>query len=298
MPATPWLCAYWPVMKVARAGQQSGNESTALAKLVPLLGQQPLHVRHRATSAAAMSSVITTRMFGRRRRRRPPGAPRGRAATAVARRSPGARRRHGLSRPARPSRRARRHRVPSVRIAPTVTRCVTLCQLWRRATPTGNGSRRTREAEPARGSSRPRPSWSASAPTAELNVGEVMGAGRARADDLLPPLRRPRRPADPRQPRGDRASSTRPRSRSRTRRAGRSPRRSRAAIEPAVAVYAATARCCGRSPRPRAADPRIAAGQARCAAASTSWSARGRSRGARGAGPSPISPRRRGRSTG
>ncbi len=46
MPLTPWLWAYWPVMKVARAGQQSGKESIALAKVVPLLGEQLLDVRH------------------------------------------------------------------------------------------------------------------------------------------------------------------------------------------------------------------------------------------------------------
>ena len=43
---TPWLWAYWPVMKVARAGQQSGNESTASAKVVPLLAEQPPDLRH------------------------------------------------------------------------------------------------------------------------------------------------------------------------------------------------------------------------------------------------------------
>ena len=46
MPPTPWLWAYWPVMKVARAGQQSGNESTASANVVPCVGEQAPDVRH------------------------------------------------------------------------------------------------------------------------------------------------------------------------------------------------------------------------------------------------------------
>ena len=46
LPPTPWLWAYWPVMKVAREGQQSGNESTASAKVVPRRGEQALDVWH------------------------------------------------------------------------------------------------------------------------------------------------------------------------------------------------------------------------------------------------------------
>src|SRR3954468_16209262 len=65
LPATPWLCAYWPVMKVAREGQQSGNESTALVNFVPCCASSLRTFGIFATSAAAWSSVITTRMFGR-----------------------------------------------------------------------------------------------------------------------------------------------------------------------------------------------------------------------------------------
>ena len=65
MPPTPWLWAYWPVMKVARAGQQSGKESIASAKVVPCLASSRLTWGMNWTSVVAMSSVITTRMFGR-----------------------------------------------------------------------------------------------------------------------------------------------------------------------------------------------------------------------------------------
>ena len=65
LPATPWLCAYWPVMKVAREGQQSGNESTASANVVPFAASRRLTFGMCARSACAWSSVITTRMFGR-----------------------------------------------------------------------------------------------------------------------------------------------------------------------------------------------------------------------------------------
>ena len=65
LPMTLWLWAYWPVMKVARAGQQSGNESTASAKVVPCRPSRRLTFGMCVTSAVAWSSVITTRMFGR-----------------------------------------------------------------------------------------------------------------------------------------------------------------------------------------------------------------------------------------
>ena len=65
LPATPWLWAYCPVMKVAREGQQSGNESIASANVVPRLASRRFTFGMCATSAWAWSSVITTRMFGR-----------------------------------------------------------------------------------------------------------------------------------------------------------------------------------------------------------------------------------------
>src|SRR3954470_24802066 len=65
LPSTPWLCAYWPVMKVARDGQQSGNESTAFVNLVPCAASSLRTFGIWARSAAAWSSVITTRMLGR-----------------------------------------------------------------------------------------------------------------------------------------------------------------------------------------------------------------------------------------
>ena len=52
-------------MKVARDGQQRGNESTAFVKVVPWRASSFLTFGIFATSAAALSSVITTRMFGR-----------------------------------------------------------------------------------------------------------------------------------------------------------------------------------------------------------------------------------------
>src|SRR3954463_1767423 len=52
-------------MKVARAGQQSGNESTASANVVPRRASRRLTLGIFLTSVAASSSVITTRMFGR-----------------------------------------------------------------------------------------------------------------------------------------------------------------------------------------------------------------------------------------
>src|SRR3954463_12341437 len=65
LPTTPWLCAYWPVMNVARDGQQSGNESTAFVNFVPRAASSLRTFGIFARSAAAWSSVITTRMFGR-----------------------------------------------------------------------------------------------------------------------------------------------------------------------------------------------------------------------------------------
>src|SRR3954469_19957232 len=52
-------------MKVAREGQQSGDESTALVELVPWFARSLRTLGIFARSAAAWSSVITTRMFGR-----------------------------------------------------------------------------------------------------------------------------------------------------------------------------------------------------------------------------------------
>src|SRR4051812_22252378 len=52
-------------MKVAREGQQSGNESTAFVNFVPCWASRRRTFGIWARSAAAWSSVITTRMFGR-----------------------------------------------------------------------------------------------------------------------------------------------------------------------------------------------------------------------------------------
>src|SRR5215207_8269641 len=65
LPLTPWLWAYWPVMNVARDGQQSGKESIALLNDVPWRASSRLTFGIFATSLSAWSSVITTRMFGR-----------------------------------------------------------------------------------------------------------------------------------------------------------------------------------------------------------------------------------------
>src|SRR3954467_2219046 len=51
-------------MKVARDGQQSGNESTALVNFVPWAASSLRTFGICARSAAAWSSVMTTRMFG------------------------------------------------------------------------------------------------------------------------------------------------------------------------------------------------------------------------------------------
>src|SRR4051812_310476 len=52
-------------MNVARDGQQRGNESTALEKLVPCSASRRGTFGIFARSAADWSSVMTTRMFGR-----------------------------------------------------------------------------------------------------------------------------------------------------------------------------------------------------------------------------------------
>jgi len=65
LPATPWLWAYWPVMKVARDGQHSGKESTVSANVVPWAASSLRTFGIFATSVSAWSSVMTTRMFGR-----------------------------------------------------------------------------------------------------------------------------------------------------------------------------------------------------------------------------------------
>src|SRR3954469_20654329 len=67
-------------MKVARDGQQSGNESTAFVNFVPCAASNLRTFGICARSAAAWSSVMTTRMLGR------PSCPAlaGRAAAGVA----------------------------------------------------------------------------------------------------------------------------------------------------------------------------------------------------------------------
>ena len=114
-PSTPWLWAYWPVMKVARAGQQSGKESTASANVVPCRRAAAGRSACTATSAAAMSSVITTRMFGRPSRSAARGGPRAGGAGRTAERPS-----------ASDGERAGDRSGPSRR--PTRTYRVTLCQ--------------------------------------------------------------------------------------------------------------------------------------------------------------------------
>ena len=120
LPLTPWLWAYWPVMKVARAGQQSGNESTASAKVVPFFARSFRTFGISFRSAADMSSVITTRMFGLPSL----SAELGRACAVLA---PSAATR-ATAAPARAS----LARLPSssmILILLNLTCCVTLCQL-------------------------------------------------------------------------------------------------------------------------------------------------------------------------
>ena len=62
--STRWLCAYWPVRKVARDGQQSGKLAKLFEKVAPWSPIR-LSVRGMASIAADVwSSVITTTTFG------------------------------------------------------------------------------------------------------------------------------------------------------------------------------------------------------------------------------------------
>ena len=255
MPATPWLWAYWPVMNVAREGQQSGNESTASAKVVPARGEQALDVRHVRHVGRGLvvghhdedvrAAVLARPSAGRAWRRGRASAP-----------SSARQRRIAAHRVALPRHRRRER-----------TACVTQCQLLYDAR-LAMAPRRRRRPRHRRAPARARPASESrerivAAATelvrerayAELSVDEVMreaGIGRTifyrHFDDLAT------------------CSCARAarRSRSSTRRSGASPGAARRGpgrgaagrFEAAVASTSATARCCAASPRPPPATSR------------------------------------------
>ena len=63
--STPWLCAYWPVRKVARDGQQSENEAKLLSNDVPWATSSRLTFFMTRIDSTVWSSVMITTMFGR-----------------------------------------------------------------------------------------------------------------------------------------------------------------------------------------------------------------------------------------
>src|SRR5688500_9463479 len=64
--STRWLCAYCPVRKVARDGQQSANDTTACVKVVPRRASRRLTFRITRIDSSVWSSVMKTTMFARR----------------------------------------------------------------------------------------------------------------------------------------------------------------------------------------------------------------------------------------
>src|SRR5918994_4334152 len=59
-----WLWPYWPVMNVARDGQQSGNDAKLFANVVPWRARRVFTFAITRIDSTVWSSVITTTMFG------------------------------------------------------------------------------------------------------------------------------------------------------------------------------------------------------------------------------------------
>ena len=67
---TPWLCAYWPVRKVARDGQQSEKLTKLFANVAPWSPISELTLCITFIDSTVWSSVSITSTFGRRGRGR------------------------------------------------------------------------------------------------------------------------------------------------------------------------------------------------------------------------------------
>src|SRR5436190_9748159 len=170
-------------MKVAREGQQSGKESTAFANVVPLAASSLRTFGICATSAAAWSSVITTRMFGRPSWPVPTG--RAAAGPAVASSATATAAATGQNLTGRPY--SACHTVSTSLLA------------WAHAHLEG---RRAADAAGEQGAHRRGRDGADPAHAVRRAHGRRRDArGRRRAHDLLPALRRPRRPAPPRRTR-------------------------------------------------------------------------------------------------
>ncbi len=63
--STPWLCAYWPVRKVARDGQQSDMLTKLFSNVAPWLPISELTLPITRIDSTVWSSVSITTMFGR-----------------------------------------------------------------------------------------------------------------------------------------------------------------------------------------------------------------------------------------
>ena len=61
---TPWLCAYWPVSRVARAGQHRGYDEKARVKVVPCAPILRLTAVSTRMSDMVWSSVRNRITFG------------------------------------------------------------------------------------------------------------------------------------------------------------------------------------------------------------------------------------------
>jgi hypothetical protein len=59
-----WLWPYWPVMNVARDGQQSGNDAKLFTKVVPWRPSSVLTFAITRSDSTVWSSAISTTMFG------------------------------------------------------------------------------------------------------------------------------------------------------------------------------------------------------------------------------------------
>ena len=62
---TPWLCAYWPVRKVARDGQQSEYETKLLSNVTPWSAISDFTFGMTRIDSTVWSSVSRTMTFGR-----------------------------------------------------------------------------------------------------------------------------------------------------------------------------------------------------------------------------------------
>src|SRR5687768_1538655 len=64
LPMIVWLWPYWPVMYVAREGQQSGNDAKLFVNVVPRRASNASTLLITRSDSTVWSSAITTTMFG------------------------------------------------------------------------------------------------------------------------------------------------------------------------------------------------------------------------------------------